>query len=61
MSSSSDDTILPPPRRPINSGGLDGDTVLPSQIAPGIHVPGDVIANRYTVIREIGRGGMGVV
>ena len=61
MSSSSDDTILPPPRRPINSGGLDGDTVLPSQSAPGIHAPGDVIDNRYTVIREIGRGGMGVV
>ena len=61
MSSSSDDTILPPPRRPINSGGLDGDTVLPSQNAPGIHVPGDVIDNRYSVIREIGRGGMGVV
>ena len=61
MSSSSDDTILPPTRRPINSGGLDGDTVLPSQNAPGIHVPGDVIDSRYTVIREIGRGGMGVV
>jgi formylglycine-generating enzyme required for sulfatase activity len=61
MSSSSDDTILPPPRRPINSGGLDGDTVLPSQNAPGIHIPGDVIDGRYTVIREIGRGGMGVV
>ena len=61
MSYSADDTILPPPRRPINSGGLDGDTVLPSQNAPGIHGPGDVIDNRYTVIREIGRGGMGVV
>ena len=61
MSSSSDDTILPPPRRPINSGGLDGDTSLPSQNAPGIHIPGDVIDSRYTVIREIGRGGMGVV
>ena len=61
MSSSSDETILPAPRRPINSGGLDGDTVLPSLNAAGIHVPGDVIDNRYTVIREIGRGGMGVV
>ena len=61
MSSSSDDTLLPPPRTPINSGGLDGDTVLPSQNAPGIHIPGDVIDSRYTVIREIGRGGMGVV
>ena len=61
MSSSSDETILPAPRRPINSGGLDGDTVLPIQTAPGIHVPGDVIDNRYTVVREIGRGGMGVV
>ena len=60
MSSPNDDTILPP-RRPVNSGGLDGDTVLPSQNAPGIHVPGVVIDNRYTVIREIGRGGMGVV
>ena len=61
MSASSDDTFLPPPRRPINPGGLDGDTVLPSQNAPGIHVPGDVIASRYNVVREIGRGGMGVV
>jgi serine/threonine protein kinase len=61
MSSSSDDTILPAPRRPINSGGLDGVTVLPSQNAPGIHAHGDVIDSRYTVIREIGRGGMGVV
>ena len=60
MSSNNDDTILPP-RRPVNSGGLDGDTVLPSQNATGIHAPGDVIDNRYTVIREIGRGGMGVV
>ena len=61
MSSSSDDTILPRQRRPVNSGSLDGDTVLPSQNAPGIHVSGDVIDNRYSVIREIGRGGMGVV
>ena len=61
MSSSSDDTILPPQRRPINAGGLDGDTVLPSQNVIGIHAPGDVIDGRYTVIREIGRGGMGVV
>ena len=61
MSSSSDDTILPPPRRSINSGGLDGDTVLPSQNTTGIHAPGDVIDSRYTVVREIGRGGMGVV
>ena len=61
MSSSSDDTILPPPRRPINSGGLDGETVVPSNNTAGIHAPGDVIDNRYTVIREIGRGGMGVV
>ena len=60
MSSNNDDTILPT-RRPVNSGGLDGDTVLPSQNATGIHAPGDVIDNRYTVIREIGRGGMGVV
>ena len=61
MSSPNEDTVLPSPRRPINPGGLDGDTVLPSQIAPGIHVPGDVIASRYNVVREIGRGGMGVV
>ena len=61
MSSTSDDTNLSPSRRPIHPSGLDGDTVLPSQNAPGIHVPGDVIDNRYTVIREIGRGGMGVV
>ena len=61
MSSSSDDTILPAARRPINSGGLVGDTVLPPQNAAAIHFPGDVIDNRYTVIREIGRGGMGVV
>jgi sulfatase modifying factor 1 len=60
MASSDDDTILPP-RRPVNLGSLDGDTVLPQQNAAGIHVPGDVIDNRYTVIREIGRGGMGVV
>lgn len=60
MSSPEDDTTLPP-RRPVNSGGLDADTVLPSQNVTGIHVPGDVIDNRYTVIREIGRGGMGVV
>ena len=60
MSSPNDDTILPA-RRPVNSSGLDGDTVLPSQNATGIHEPGDVIDNRYTVIREIGRGGMGIV
>jgi serine/threonine protein kinase len=60
MSSNNDDTILPT-RRPLNSGGIDGDTVLPSQNATGIHAPGDVIDNRYTVVREIGRGGMGVV
>ena len=60
MSSPNDDTILLP-RRTVNPGGLDGDTVLPKQNASGIHVAGDVIDNRYTVIREIGRGGMGVV
>ena len=60
MPSSSDDTVLPPRRR-ANASGLDGDTVLPSQNAAGIHAAGDVIDNRYTVIREIGRGGMGVV
>ena len=60
MASPNDDTVLPP-RRPVKSGILDGDTVLPSQNATGIHEPGDVIDNRYTVIREIGRGGMGVV
>ena len=60
MSSPNDDTILPA-RRPVNSSGLDGDTVLPSQNVTGIHVPGDVIDNRYTVIREIGHGGMGIV
>ena len=57
----SDDTMLPPPRRPINSGGLDGDTVLPGSSPVIGHKPGDVIHNRYTVVREIGRGGMGVV
>ena len=61
MSSSSDDTILPTPRRPINSGGLDGDTVLPGTTPVSGHAVGDVIHNRYTVVREIGRGGMGVV
>ena len=60
MSSPDDDTILPA-RRHVTSGGLDGDTVLPSQNATGIHEPDDVIDNRYTIIREIGRGGMGVV
>ena len=61
MSSSSDDTVLPPPRKPIIPSGFDGETVLPSNNTAGIHAPGDVIDNRYTVIREIGRGGMGVV
>jgi sulfatase modifying factor 1 len=61
MSSSQDDTILPPPRKPSQSNGLDGETVLPSNNPTGIHSPGDLIDNRYTVIREIGRGGMGVV
>ena len=56
----SDDTILPP-RRPINSGGLDGNTVLPGSTPVSGHAVGDVIHNRYTVVREIGRGGMGVV
>ena len=60
MSSPDDDTTLPS-RRPVISGELNGDTVLPSHNASGIHVAGDVIDNRYTVIREIGRGGMGVV
>ena len=60
MSAAVDDTFLPP-RRPLTTGGLDGDTVLPSPNGAEIHIPGDVIDNRYTVIREIGRGGMGVV
>ena len=60
MSSRNDDTILP--SRPlVTSGGLDGDTLLPYKNVTGMHVAGDVIDNRYTVIREIGRGGMGVV
>lgn len=61
MSASDDDTVLPALHRPVNSVGLDSDTVLPFQSANGIHTTGDVIDNRYTVIREIGRGGMGVV
>jgi formylglycine-generating enzyme required for sulfatase activity len=61
MSAPNDDTILPPPRKPSQSNGLDGETVLPSNNTTGIHNPGDVIDNRYKVIREIGRGGMGVV
>ena len=61
MSASNDDTVLPPPRKPIVPSGLDGETVLPSNNTTGIHNPGDVIDNRYKVIREIGRGGMGVV
>ena len=60
MSSPNEDTILP--SRPlVTSGGLDGDTLLPYQNVTGMHVAGDVIDNRYTVIREIGRGGMGIV
>ena len=61
MSGSNDDTILPPHRKPIVPSGLDGETVLPSNNTAGIHNPGDLIDNRYKVIREIGRGGMGVV
>jgi sulfatase modifying factor 1 len=61
MSASNDDTILPPSRKPSPSTGLDGETVLPSNNTTGIHNPSDVIDNRYKVIREIGRGGMGVV
>jgi formylglycine-generating enzyme required for sulfatase activity len=60
MTYHSDDTILPR-RPPVFSGRLDGDNVLPSQHAAGVHIPGYVIDNRYTVVREIGRGGMGVV
>lgn len=61
MSNVNDDTILPPKRRRITSSGTSGDTVFPSRNISEIHVAGDVIDNRYTVIREIGRGGMGVV
>jgi sulfatase modifying factor 1 len=61
MSSNQDDTLLPSSRSSTNSGELNGDTVLPFKSATGIHTAGDVIDNRYTVIREIGRGGMGVV
>jgi molecular chaperone DnaK len=61
MSYPDDDTVLPPSRPRVSSVGVDGDTVLPPQNASSIHVSGDVIDNRYTVIREIGRGGMGVV
>lgn len=61
MSSASDDTVLPPPRRNLKSGQLDGDTVLPTSNDSGIHLPGDRIGDQYTVIREIGRGGMGIV
>ena len=61
MSSPNDDTIVPPTRRRARAAGLDGDTVLPFQNASGIHIPGYFIDSRYTVIREIGRGGMGIV
>jgi serine/threonine protein kinase/formylglycine-generating enzyme required for sulfatase activity len=61
MSSNQDDTLLPSSRSSTKSGELKGDTVVPQHNVTGIHVPGDVIDNRYTVIREIGRGGMGVV
>jgi molecular chaperone DnaK len=61
MSSPIDDTVLPPSRRRASSAGMDGDTLLPSQNSVGFHALGDVIDNRYTVVREIGRGGMGVV
>lgn len=61
MSSNKDETLVPSSRPSTNSGELNGDTVLPQHNVTGIHVPGDVIDNRYTVIREIGRGGMGIV
>ena len=63
MSSNLDDTVLPPKRRARKSAASDGDTVLPAQLSTVSNSdnPGDVIDNRYTVIREIGRGGMGVV
>jgi serine/threonine protein kinase len=61
MPRANDDTTLQPKRRRITSSSLSEDTILPSQHVLGIHTAGDVIDNRYTVIREIGRGGMGVV
>ena len=39
----------------------DAATILPGAGMAASHAPGDVVDNRYTVVREIGRGGMGVV
>lgn len=61
MSASQDETFFPPRRPARNSASLDGDTVLPASNLSGLHILGDVIDNRYKVVREIGRGGMGIV
>jgi molecular chaperone DnaK len=61
MSASQDETFLPPRRQARNSASLDGDTVLPASEPSVVHASGHVIDNRYEVIREIGRGGMGIV
>lgn len=61
MASSNDETILPPQPPTSNSIGSNDETILPAQYIAGLHITGDVIDKRYTVIREIGRGGMGVV
>ena len=61
MSASQDETFFPPRRQARNSASLDGDTVLPASNLSGLHILGDVIDNRYKVVREIGRGGMGIV
>ena len=61
MSPQHDKTILPPSFPSSSARNSDDQTLLPPTNAKGFHVTGDVIDKRYTVISELGRGGMGVV
>jgi serine/threonine protein kinase len=61
MSSSQGDSTTDSPKHHRVLSALDGETVLPLASSDELHHVGEIIDNRYVIISEIGRGGMGVV